>query len=342
MLTQARLEMIPGDKRLLKLALPEQATFWFAFVNGAGVWPWLETNVILIPLEQELRSDRAYTVELFYSSKIGKPGARALDLQLVGPKFDLPLEDITWRVFLNEKWELKRAEGTLQLSETAAVQRASALDVSSYLQGESARQQQQTKQAEQWLNLGNQLITSGDNRQARAALNNAFDLSRNDAAFNEDARVQLHNLKMQQALIGLNAAQAQLGIENGAVNKVRELQRGKGVQNYSQEDAKQIIEANLAEDNAAQMKVAERLVEQQDVAVARPTAIRATIPEQGRLLTFKRSVQVNEMADMHLSLAARAANTASFTGNVLILLASFVVGAVVVAMGRRFAAASDR
>ena len=46
-------------------------------------------------------------VELFYSSEIGKSGeagTESLDLQLVAAKFDLPLENITWRVYLNEKW----------------------------------------------------------------------------------------------------------------------------------------------------------------------------------------------------------------------------------------------
>jgi hypothetical protein len=335
MLTQARLEMIPGDKRLLKLALPADARFWFAFVNNAGVWPWLETNMILIPLEQDLRSDKPYTVELFFSSQIGKPAARSLDLQLVGPKFDLPLENITWRVFLNDKWQLKDWSGTLQLSADTAVQQPVALDVSSYLQGETVRNQQQTKQAEQWLDLGNNLLSSGDNGQARAAFNNAYGMSVNDSAFNEDARVQLHNLKMQQALIGLNARQSTLGAESGAANKVRELQKGKGVQNYSQADAKQIIEANQADDNAAMMKVAERLVQQQDAAVARPAAIRATIPEQGRLLTFKRSVQVDPMADMRINLEARAARTASFSSKLLILIGCFALAGIIGAVARR-------
>src|SRR5947199_96624 len=54
-LTQARLEMFPGDKRLLHVRLPKSARFWFAFVNETGVWPWREGDEILIPLEQQCR-----------------------------------------------------------------------------------------------------------------------------------------------------------------------------------------------------------------------------------------------------------------------------------------------
>ena len=43
-----------------------------------------------------------------------------------------------------------------------------------------------------------------------------------------------------------------------------------------------------------------------------PAAIRATIPEQGRLLTFHRSVQVDKWADMQIALKATAARTVSF------------------------------
>ena len=42
MLTRTRLEILPGDKRLLSVTLPPEARFWFAFVNDSGVWPWRE------------------------------------------------------------------------------------------------------------------------------------------------------------------------------------------------------------------------------------------------------------------------------------------------------------
>ena len=63
--------------------------------------------------------------------------------------------------------------------------------------------------------------------------------------------------------------------------------------NYTQQDAKDIIDRNTADDNAAFMRLAERLIQQQDAAVSSPSALRASIPEQGRVLTFKRSVVVD-------------------------------------------------
>ena len=46
------------------------------------------------------------------------------------------------------------------------------------------------------------------------------------------------------------------------------------------------------------MRLAQRLVQQRDAAVDNPAAIRATIPEQGWLLTFKHAVVVDTWTDL--------------------------------------------
>ena len=325
MLTHARLDLVPGDKRLLKLTLPAQAKFWFAFVNQNGVAPWLEQDRILIPLEQQSKPDEAIAVEFFYSSDVGAARSRALDLKLLGPKFDLPLEDITWQVFLNDKWELKDWKGTLQLSEARATGWGKFADLNSYLAQETAVRSEKTKAAEQQLQLGNSLLSQGAPQQARMAFQNAWGLSQHDQAFNEDARVQLHNVKMQQALIGLNVRQSGNAPAAGVAAKVRELrQRRDG--NYSQDEAKLIFDNNTADDNNALTRLATRLIQQQEAAVAAPAAIRAAVPEQGRVMTFKRAVQVDTWADLRIDLETKVASTASLGARftVLFSLAVFV------------------
>ena len=328
MLTHVRLEMLPGDKRLLHVRLPKDAHFWFAFVNQNGVWPWREQDQLLLPLEQQARRDQSLPVELFYSCKIGAPEGRALDLELLAPKFDLPLENITWRVSLNDKWRLNQWAGSLQLQEQQALSPLASLDLQNYLQSEAALQRQQTKQAEDFLAAGNSALQQGDPQQARRAFQAAYGLSAHDAAFNEDARVQLHNIKLQQALIGLNVREAASAGESGALGgKLRELRDRKEL-NYTQQDARDILDRNSADDNAAFMKLAERLIQQQDAAVTAPAALRASIPEQGRVLTFKRAVVVDPWADLKIDLKASAARVASWgvctlilAGTVLVLLA---------------------
>jgi hypothetical protein len=327
MLTQVRLEILPGDKRLLHFALPKNvnAKFWFAFVNQNGVWPWREGDDILIPLEQQSRGNQAIPVEIFFSSEVGNANSSSLDLNLIAPKFDLPLEDITWRVFLNDKWSVKKWNGTLQLQQQEIVSGAGAIDLQNYLSNESSLQQQKTQQAEKMLALGNSALQNGDPQQARRAFESAYGLSRNDAAFNEDARVELNNLKVQQALVGLNARQSAVNGDNAALGgKFRDLRNRKD-NNYTQQDAKQIIDSNSADENAAFMKLAQRLVQQQDAAVSSPAAIRANIPEQGRLLTFRRSVDVDSEADLNIGLEATPAKAASWSLRLFVLFTTGLV-----------------
>jgi hypothetical protein len=329
MLTQVRLEMLPGDKRLLSVKLPKDAHYWFAFVNQNGVWPWREQDQILIPLEQQSRSGKPVPVEIFYTSQVGRLGSPALDLELLAPKFDLPLENITWRVHLNEKWRVHNWTGTLQLQEQQVVPVAATLDLRSYLQGEAAWQRGKTKEAEQMLALGNHALEQGDPQQARRAFQSAYGLSTHDNAFNEDARVQLHNLKLQQALVGLNVRQAATAGDSalaGLGGRFREL-RGAKELNYTQQDAKGIIDRNSADDNAATLRLAEKLIQQQDAAVTSAGAIRANIPEQGRVLTFQRAVAVDREADLRIGLEASAVKAASWGVKLLILAGTlFLLG----------------
>ena len=325
MLTQVRLELVPGDKRLLNLTLPKDARFWFAFVNQSGVWPWREQDRILIPLEQQSRGGKAIPVEVFYSSHIGSTGGRSLDLELAAPKFDLPLENLTWRVWLSDKWQLKHWAGSLQLQPDEIVPRATTVDLRTYLQGEAAQQRERTKEAEEFMAAANNALQQGDPQMARRAFQSAYGLSAGDTAFNEDARVQLHNIKLQQALVGLNVRQAAAAGDTTTLGgKFRDL-RGRKEVNYTQQDAKDIIDRNTADDNAAYMRLAERIIQQQDAAVSSPAAIRASIPEQGRVLTFKRAVVVDTWADLKIRLQATAAKAASWGVRALILAASLLI-----------------
>jgi len=334
MLTQVKLEILPGDKRLLNFTLPKDGKFWFAFVNQNGVWPWREQDKILIPLEQQSRTDKPVPVEIYFSSKIGKAEARSLNLELSAPKFDLPLENLTWRVFLNEKWDVAKPTGTMQFQGGELVARPANVDVQTYLQSEISWNRSKTKEAEEMLSLGNTLLEKGDPQQARRAFESAYGLSRNDAAFNEDARVQLNNLKLQQAIVGLNMRQAFVNNDEGALGgKFRDLRNRKDA-NYSQQEAKAILDNNAAEDNAAAMRLAQRLVQQQDAAVGNAAAIRAAIPEQGRVLTFKRAVVVDQWADLRIGLEASTAAGASWGVKALILAGTLALFVVLGLIGR--------
>src|SRR5262249_15125739 len=127
------------------------------------------------------------------------------------------------RVSLNDKWQVKHWDGSLQLQQEEERGEMTAIDLPTYLQKESTLRQERTKEAEEFLAAGNNALEQGDPQQARRAFQAAYGLSTHDAAFNEDARVQLHNIKLQQALVGLNVRQATaVGDQSALGGKLRD------------------------------------------------------------------------------------------------------------------------
>ncbi|MGE3312788.1 MAG: hypothetical protein AB7O66_22695 [Limisphaerales bacterium] len=333
-LTQVKLQLIPGDKRLLHVILPSDTRFWFAFVNQNSVWPWQSTNEVLIPLEQNSRIGDESTVEFFYAGAAGRGGRRTLDLALPGPRIDLPLENITWTVYLNEKWRMDDWSGTLRLQDQDVSVQPVVLDVDSYVRNEVQMQQEKTREAEQVLNMANTLLQQGDPQQARRAFKAAYGLSQHDQAFNEDARVQLNNLKVQQAMVGINVRQARVAGGTGGQAATPQGLRDSPFANYTQVEAKQILERNSAEENAVQARLAERLIQQQDAAVSSPAAIRATLPERGRRLVFTRPLEIDASSAPRLRIEATSAHAVSFGWKLMVLSGLFVAAFAILLLGR--------
>jgi hypothetical protein len=137
--------------------------------------------------------------------------------------------------------------------------------------------------------------------------------------------VQLHNVRLQQALVGLNSSQSAVAGDPGALGgKLRDL-RNRKVMNYSQQDAQDIIDVNTAEENANFVRLAEKLIQQQDAVLSAPAAIRASIPDEGRELTFTRSVAVNASADLRIGLQASAERTTPIAPRALALGGALIV-----------------
>jgi hypothetical protein len=326
MLTRGQVELTPGDKRLLRLRLPKDAEFWFAFVNEGGVWLWREGGDVLIPLQQATVVQGNTRVDFYYTTKAGRTSTRKLDLTLHGPQLDLPLQQIAWRVYLDPKWELTDWDGTLQLAEEPSQVQTLQGGWSSYLESERQLQQRQTEVARQNFEFGNTLILKGDVQNARRYLNNAYQLSQADLAFNEDARVQLRNLKTEQALVGLNVNRGLAAQQPAQQAEIQQILDNDA--NYTREQAKALNQSLSSEDQLALGRLAEKLVAQQDAAVANPTAIRASVPEQGRMLAFTRSLQVDTMSDLRIELEARAVREGSLGGRFL-LVCVVLLGSVI-------------
>jgi hypothetical protein len=135
-----------------------------------------------------------------------------------------------------------------------------------------------------------------------------------DAASGEDARVQLRQLKTQQAVLGLNTRRQKLAIDNrSAIPQADNAQLDRAAQAYpvlrggynydpKQFDRFRFLEGNTSDENAALKEIANRIVTQQLAAEPAPVALDITLPERGTVLTFGRSVQVDGQRPMSITL----------------------------------------
>ena len=339
--THVLLELRQGDERELRATLSKDSKFWSAFIDGKGVLLWEDNGEVVIPLEKNPGENSESVVEFYYQSSVGK----GEDMTLSGPDIDLPMEDLKWTIYAPAGLEIEVDEeaSTVTYDEAKPALPQGGISVSSrggaqdpgsaekvYRANEGKIQLRQTQKAEQMLELGNQKIAQGEQRQARRALESAYKLSQNDAAFNEDARVQLQKLKTQQAMMGINIIRNNFLINNGVVSQQIEqqqaaipLQQGKGV-NYTQAQVNQIMELNTVEDNSAFRRLAERIVRQQEAVEAEAGAIQVTLPGVGQVLSFSQSVQGKDSPVLKVVLTAKAGDEGFPTYNLGLLLALFI------------------
>jgi tetratricopeptide (TPR) repeat protein len=281
-LTHVRLEILPGDLRALEIQLPESSDFWFAFVNQQSVAPWSVNKTILTPLEPSAIEGEATVVEFLYTTPNPYGAGFKSWRNLSAPKFGLPLENITWNIYSPTSWKLTHWGSNFQYNPEIENRESSTSSWSgSYLETENNRQQQKVMEANEFFNLGNTLLEKGQNKDAMRAYEAALNMSNNDVAFNEDARVQFDNVKMLNFANGLN-------------------QRFQNV--YGQELAQNQMASEVMADESVMNALARRLVEQQAAAAILPRAIRASLPEIGDKLVFERALQADSDAALKLQI----------------------------------------
>ena len=318
-LTRAAIRLSPGNKRSLEIRLPPGHTFWFARIDGQTVSPLDQGDRQLIPLIQDIDAPETLRVEVFFEAPPSPAEAGRLDATLRSLSLDLAARRVDWTVILDPFWKLEDWEGDLQFVEELPARPGEAADLDTYLSRESERFEDRNREAEVFLQRGNTLLQEGDEQQALFNFKNAYIQSEQDSAFNEDARVQMRALQANKAMAGMAAQQARQRNQDGA-----QLDLDPGQNLTSQ----QVLE-QIQPDNSAELRnLANRLVQQQDEAVEAPRGFEVGLPEQGERLVFLKSVQVDSLDGLSLSIRARSERKDQGSGTALafVLLAVTALG----------------
>jgi hypothetical protein len=251
--------------------------------------------------------DRTAKVRFVYSVK----GEQLSPLNLSSPELNVPLENILWNVVAPRGFELIDNDGNLELIRQTNQE---IYDRKSYLSKASGNRQVQAQQAAQLLEQANRLLQAGDQTKAGWAFNSVANQYALDAASNEDARVQLENLQTQQAIVGLNTRRQRLFLDNSRDDdamvdnrQFREAAADNPILqqdqlNFRPQQLSELLRGNTKDDNATLGQIATRLVQHQHTTEPAPQAIIISLPEEGSVYTFTRSVQVAENAPLQLDL----------------------------------------
>ncbi|MEO6567609.1 MAG: hypothetical protein ABIO94_02500, partial [Opitutaceae bacterium] len=329
-LTAVDLKVQVVEKSTLSVRLPEGARLFNTFVNGESVSVVREGDACLFHVSPNTGREKSATVRMVYAV----PGSRAGRISLVGPRLSVPLENVAWHVVLPPGYKLDDYKGSLRLS---TAHTAGSFGVEQYQALVSSTHTIEAKKATALFDEANLLMQRGEQQQASEVLSRAAKNGALDQAANEDARVQLKELKTQQAVLGLNTRRQRLYLDNradGARNEQLEQAATlnpfmQGKTNFNPQQVDQLLMGNTVEENTALRGIAGRIVDQQLAAEPAPSAIDVTLPERGRVVTFTRSLQVDGSAPLGLTLTIEKLNHTSVMFGVGVLAGLALIAAIV-------------
>ncbi|MBC8127859.1 MAG: hypothetical protein H8M99_12030 [Gloeobacteraceae cyanobacterium ES-bin-144] len=302
-LTSVDLKMQVVGKDTLRLKLPKGAELFNVLVNDEGA--------------TLVREGDAWLFYVFPSPEVGQPASVSFvysagtttGKRLEGPILNVPMENLTWRVLVPEGWKMTDHGGDFDLKQQSAMGSFGVEDYQSFVQ---SKKESDSKSAVALLDQANGWLAAGDQEKASQALSNISRSNKLDAASGEDARIQLRQLKTQQAVLGLNTRRQKLAIdnrvnigqlENGQLDRAAEANPVlRGGYNYDPKQFNRFLEGNTSDENSALKEIANRIVTQQLAAEPAPVALGVTLPERGTVLTFGRSVQVDGQHTMGITL----------------------------------------
>lgn len=323
LVTRAQLQLTVGDMRFLRTTLPADSAVWCVFVNGRPVPPLREGKDYLIPLDRAAALG-ATSIEFIYSG-CGRSGLLSRTHRFEGPRFDLPLTDIAWTLYAPANRGYYGFDGTLTYRKTEDRPELVEFDDEAYTANNAGILRTNLKHAEVALKRGEEFARNGQQQEARQAFESALYYSQGKADYNEDVRLQYRNLAKQQAVVGLvnrrdelkagnnlsvyePAQQGQALTGNNAynggtivANGALQLNSANAYANWTSDQAAQVTQNLSAKDSTSLNVVAEKILDQQAAAAGVATALRVTMPIEGRVLEFTRPLQITPGAELSVS-----------------------------------------
>jgi hypothetical protein len=347
-MTEVTLSIRNNGRQHLEIELPEKTTVWSAFVGGEPVRPSTRDGKLLLPLERDIATDAPLAVELTFIGQDKFPKTHGT-LSLVSPKFDLPLKNARWDLYLPPDYDYSRFEGSMNRTSDAMLPVEQVYSLSEYNVQQRAQQEQDKFQMRYGLESARNDLKGGNLQKAISSFSRAKVKGANAPAAEGEGRelrelaqdvrrAQSSNLIVAQNNYFLDnagklgdqqALQFQAGRGQTIANEPGQPQRGmpqtvQGGNMYLNYDV-----------NVAGLQW-DKLEKAQQVAVAKVAPLRVNLPTRGVRYSFSQVLQTELRKPMTIRLLADNTKVPSWTSRIgLSVLGFAVLWALVAAVNRR-------
>jgi hypothetical protein len=335
-----------NGRQHLQIELPEKRTVWSAFVAGESVRPSVREGKLLLPLERDTASDAPVTVELTFVGQDKFP-KRSGTVSLVSPRFDLPLKNARWDIYLPPDYDYSRFEGSMARTSDTTLPMEQVYSLSEYNVQQQAQAEQSKLEVRSGLESARKDLAGGNLRQAISSYGRAkFKGAKvqTDQAEGRELKELEQDVRRAQSS-NLISAQNSYFLDNaGRIGdqQALQLQQGQVIANelgQQQQAMPQAVQArNLYlnyDENVASLQW-DKLEKAQQVAVAKVAPLHVNLPTRGIRYSFSQVLQTELRKSMTIRLVAQNTKVPSWTTRFFLAVIGFaVLWAIVAALSRR-------
>jgi hypothetical protein len=291
MMTEMTLSVRNNGRQFLEVGLPAGAQVWSAFVAGQPVRPSVRDGKLLLPIQSS--DDAAMTMELTYVGTNIFPKARG-EVVFASPKFDVPLKNAHWEVYLPPDYNYEVLRGGTMTREVAAAQPWS----SSFSLLDYSRMEQQNKasaktEVRRDVSEARQQLAGGNVREATANFSRAKAKFATDKDADAEVKKLGDDLKTAQASNLINA-QNEFYFRNAGTLTTDGSGSLQSQLNY-----------NLgASDSLAAGEQWTKLQQAQEIVTAKVQPLRVNLPVRGQRFAFTQVLQTEGGKPMTFALTA--------------------------------------
>ncbi len=300
MMTEMLLSVRNNGRQFLEIALPAGAKVWSVFVADQPVRPSLRDGKLLLPIESSGADDGAMTVELTYVGTNAFPRDRG-SIGFASPKFDVPLKNARWDVYLPPDYDYQNFSGTMTREIVSAPETwSSSFSSLDYSLMEQAKKASAKVEVDRDVSEARRQLAGGNMREASATFNRAKTRLNADKKENGDVQQLEKDLQTAQASNLINA-------QNDFVTR-----NAGEIATDGKFPAPQVRPSGGLNDNAAAGQQWMKLQQAQEIVTAKVQPLRVNLPVRGLHFAFTQVLQTESGRPMTIQLFTASTKAVSW------------------------------